>query len=278
MFALLARFATRPEPFSEHTALALWNHPHVSRRMLRSHLDPTTDLASRRPETVDASVAWLDRLLRLRGKRVCDLGCGPGLYTTRFADLGAEVTGIDFSEVSLAHAKAEADKASKQITYLQADYTNTRLPTETDLFTLIFCDFCVLSPLQRRALLHEIHAALKPGGHFALDVQSMRAFELYEEGDLIELNLMDGFWSPNEYLGMKKSVKYPSQKVSLDRYLIIEHDNQREIFNWLQYFSRESLEIELRSAGFEPEETAGSLAGDPLREDSDVIAIVARAV
>jgi SAM-dependent methyltransferase len=246
--------------------------------MLRYHLDPNTDLASRKPEKMYASVAWLDRLLRLRGKRVCDLGCGPGLYTTRFADLGAEVTGIDFSEVSLAHAKAEADKASKQITYLQTDYTNTRLPTETDLFTLIFCDFCVLSPLQRRALLHEIHAALKPGGYFALDVQSMRGFELYEEGDLIELNLMGGFWSPNDYLGMKKSFKYPSQKVSLDRYLIIEHDNQREIFNWLQYFSRASLEIELRSAGFEPEETAGSLAGDPLLEDSDVIAIVARAV
>ncbi|MEW8167711.1 MAG: methyltransferase domain-containing protein [Candidatus Thiodiazotropha endolucinida] len=29
---------------------------------------------------------------------MCDLGCGPGLYTKRFFAQGAEVTGIDFSE------------------------------------------------------------------------------------------------------------------------------------------------------------------------------------
>jgi SAM-dependent methyltransferase len=246
--------------------------------MLQAHLDPTTDRASYMPEKMDASVAWLDQVLTLPGKRVCDLGCGPGLYSTRFADLGAEVSGIDFSEMSLAHAKAEADKASQQITYLRADYTNTRLPAATDLVTLISCDFCALSPLQRQGLLREIHTALKPGGHFALDVLSMTAFEAFAEGDLIERNLMDGFWSASDYLGVKKSFKYPSEKVSLDRYLIIEHDDQREIFNWLQYFSREALEAELRAAGFELEKVAGSLAGDTLRNDSDRIGVIARAI
>jgi SAM-dependent methyltransferase len=278
MFALLNRFATRPEVFSGYTALALWNHPHISRQMLQFHLDPNTDLASRRPETMDACVAWLEQLLTLRGKRVCDLGCGPGLYTTRFAALGAQVTGIDFSESSLAHARAEAKTAGQDIIYVQADYTNSRLPTETDLFTLIFCDFCALSPPQRRGLLREVHTALKPGGHFALDVHSMREFESYEEGDRIESRLMDGFWSANEYLGLKKSFKYPSEKVSLDRYLIIEADEQRQIYNWLQYFSEETLAAELRAAGFELEATAGSLAGEPLHEDSLLIGVIARAI
>ena len=278
MFALLNKFATRPEVFSEYTALALWNDPHVSRQMLRFHLDPTTDLASRRPETMDACVAWLDQLLTLRGKRVCDLGCGPGLYTSRFSELGAQVTGIDFSETSLAHARAEVKTAGRDITYVQADYTKTRLPAETDLFTLIFCDFCALSTGQRRGLLHEVHAALNPGGHFVLDVRSMREFETYEEGDLIEFRLMDGFWSANDYLGLKKSFKYPSEKVSLDRYLIIEADEQRQIYNWLQYFSEETLATELRAAGFELEATAGSLAGEPLQEDSDLIGVIVRAI
>jgi SAM-dependent methyltransferase len=278
MFALLNNFATRPVPFSEYTAPALWNDPHVSRQMLRFHLDPTTDRASRRPETMDACVAWLDQLLPLRGNRVCDLGCGPGLYATRFAALGAQVTGIDFSESSLAHARAEAKTAGKDITYLQADYTNTRLPAETDLFTLIFCDFCALSPPQRRGLLGEVHAALKPGGHFALDAYSMREFETYEEGDQIESRLMDGFWSANDYLGLKKSFKYPLEKISLDRYLIIEADEQREIYNWLQYFSEQSLADELRAAGFELEAVAGSLAGEALHEDSDLIGVFARAI
>ena len=212
------------------------------------------------------------------GQRLLDLGCGPGLYTSQFAGLGAEVTGIDISDASLAHAEAEAKAAGQQITYLHDDYTRTTLPADTDVFTLISCDFGPLSPDQRRALLGKIHAALKPGGRFVLDVQSMTAFERFAEHDVVEFRLMDGFWSEGDYVGLLKSIKYRSECVSLDRYLIIEPDDHWEIYNWLQYFSRESLERELRAAGFEPEVVAGSLVGDPWREDSDVFAVIARAV
>lgn len=72
--------------------------------------------------------------------------------------------------------------------------------------------------------------------------------------------------------------RHRPEKLSLDRYLIIEPDGHREIYNWLQYFSLGTLGAELRAAGFELEETAGSLAGAPLREDSDLIVAIARAV
>jgi 2-polyprenyl-3-methyl-5-hydroxy-6-metoxy-1,4-benzoquinol methylase len=34
----------------------------------------------------------------VKGKTVLDLGCGEGYYSRVFAELGAQVTGIDFSE------------------------------------------------------------------------------------------------------------------------------------------------------------------------------------
>ena len=42
------------------------------------------------------------------GRRVLDVGCGPGLYTTRLAASGARVTGIDFSERSIACAREQS--------------------------------------------------------------------------------------------------------------------------------------------------------------------------
>ncbi len=35
------------------------------------------------------------------GRRVLDLGCGPGLYARRLEAAGADVTGVDLSRVSI---------------------------------------------------------------------------------------------------------------------------------------------------------------------------------
>src|SRR5690606_4761567 len=105
MHAQLSDFFARPEPFSRYTTRRLWTDPHVAQQMLAAHLDPAHDLASRRPAIIDGFVSWLDRRIGLAGRRVLDLGCGPGLYCERMALRGARVTGLDFSARSLAHAR-----------------------------------------------------------------------------------------------------------------------------------------------------------------------------
>ena len=85
--------------------------------MLEYHLSQETDLASRRLSSIEQVVDWIDEQLDLSGKTLCDLGCGPGLYTRRFRLKGATVTGVDISTVSLDHAQQEDPKT----TYIQAD-------------------------------------------------------------------------------------------------------------------------------------------------------------
>lgn len=107
MYELLSDVLRRPEPFSRYTVNELWTRPHLAKQMLAFHLSQETDLASRTYESIDRAVQWIDDQLGLSGKSLCDLGCGPGLYAQRFESKGANVTGVDFSEVSIDYAKTQ---------------------------------------------------------------------------------------------------------------------------------------------------------------------------
>jgi hypothetical protein len=56
LLARLQRQAARPALFAPHSA-PFWEDPQISRQLLAAHLDPRTDAASRRPDTIDRSVA-----------------------------------------------------------------------------------------------------------------------------------------------------------------------------------------------------------------------------
>lgn len=61
----ILRLMERPAPF-EPIGPLIWQDEHVSRQLLVAHLDPNTDATSRRPETIDRSVAWIIDTLQLK--------------------------------------------------------------------------------------------------------------------------------------------------------------------------------------------------------------------
>jgi SAM-dependent methyltransferase len=274
MYELLNDIAERPEPFSRYTVKELWTRPHLARQMLGYHLSQETDLASRRLESVDQVVDWIDAQLDLSGKTLCDLGCGPGLYTRRFVSRGAQVTGVDISALSLDYA----GRKDVRTTYVKADYLSDDLPGGFDVITLIYTDFCVLSPAQRKKLLRRMHEMLNPGGQIILDVAGPGSFAGKEEVTIIEHRLMDGFWAPGDYVGIQRTFLYPEEHLSLDRYLIVEPDQTWQIYNWFQHFTPEAIELELQGNGFEIDQMVGDLCGAPLEPRSDLIGIIARIV
>ena len=275
MYDLLKNVAQRPEPFSRYTAMDLWTRPYLAKQMLSFHLNQETDLASRRYETIDQVVGWIDSQLNLSGKRLCDLGCGPGLYTQRFSSKGAEVTGVDFSVHSLDYAKRIAHENKQDIRYIHSDYLLDELPDGFDVVTLIYTDLCVLSEEQRTVLLSRMHEMLNPNGRIVIDVAGMGLLGRKEECTVIDNQLMNGFWASGEYVGIQRSFVYPEDNVSLDRYLIIEPNETWEIFNWFQYFTPEILQQELNSTGFVVDQMVGGLTGVPLNEGNDFIGVIA---
>lgn len=272
MYELLYDISKRPEPFSRYTVKELWTRPHLAGQMLTYHLSQETDLASRRYEAIDRVVEWIDTQVALSNKSVCDLGCGPGLYAQRFESRGATVTGVDFSDHSLDFAKSQGGQT---VRYIQADYLVDDLPTGFDVVTLIYTDLCALSPEKRSTLLGRMRGMLNPGGHVILDVAGIGSFTPKEEVTIIEHNLMGGFWSAEDYVGVQRTFVYTDELLTLDRYLIVEPNEIWQIYNWTQHFTPLSIETELRSAGFQIDQMAGDLSGMPLEPGSDLIGIIA---
>lgn len=277
MFNQLAALNSRPEPFSVYTAETLWTDPHISSQMLAFHLDAGSDLASRNHSAIARIGEWLHENLRLAGKKVCDLGCGPGLYARTFAKYGAQVTGLDFSKRSIDYAIDQPQKDGMAITYRQADYLKDDLPSEQDVVCLIYGDLCLLSPDQRTGLYRKVRRSLNPGGRFVFDVFPIGQSEQRQEGMSYGRRLMNGFWAPGDYFGFLTTYLYAEQNLALDRYLIVEPHRQWEVFNWFQYFEPEDICKELLENGFSDAGAVDMLTGQSEISPDGAFAVIATA-
>lgn len=276
MFEELKEINARPEPFEIYTADDLWQEEHTANQMLSYHLNEDIDAASRNPDFIDRSVDWLVSRFGLgKGKKVADFGCGPGLYTSRLAQKGVDVTGIDFSANSIRYAEETAKKEGLSIRYHVADYLKWETQDRFDLIIMIMCDFSALSPAQRNTLLKRFSACLAPGGSIVLDTYSLAAFEQQGESSMFAENLMSGFWAPHDYYGFLNTFKYEKEKVMLDKYTIVEPHRTRTVYNWLQYFSLDMIEREFEACGLKVSEKLSDVAGTPFDPESEEFAVIA---
>ncbi len=278
MYSALAEINARPEVFGQYTADALWTDEYRSKQMLSYHLNEGIDVSSRNLEFIETSSTWIAEHFRLGpGKSVCDFGCGPGLYTSRFAETGARVTGLDFSKSSVDYARDQASKSRKSINYIHANYLEFRPSERFDLITMIMYDYCALSPNQRGKLLRCFHDCLGEDGTILLDVYSMVAYESRKETGFYEYNQLNHFWCDEDYYCFVNTYKYDKDAVVLDKYSIFPESGGTEtVYNWLQYFTPESLSEELSEAGFEVTQIYKDVCGRPFSDLHPEFAIEAR--
>lgn len=276
MLQVLMQASARPDLFTKSTAV-FWDDPHISQQMLQVHLDPEWGAASYPLSTIDAIVDWLVSYLRLQpGQAVLDIGCGPGLYCTRLAKRGLEVTGMDFSRNSLRYARGQAEKENLGITYVYQDYLTLDTEMTHDLVTLIYCDFGVLPPDTQHALLQRIWRTLRPGGHFVCDVftpahrqppHEKREWSFHESG----------FWRPRPHLVLSQIFAYPQVATFCDQYIVWDEVNDLKIYRmWEQVYTETRLQSLLRAAGFTHLECFADLMGQPFTAESPSLAIVAQ--
>ncbi len=277
LYVELGRILDRPAPFSIYTAETLWADPYRSEQMLAYHLNSAVDVSSRRTSFIDESVEWMVQEFDLsNGKRVLDFGCGPGLYAARLASHGAEVTGVDFSPRSIEYARREAETAEHVISFQQANYLEYEPEGVFDLIIMIMCDYCALSPAQRSVMLRKFASSMGTEGRVVLDVYSLSAFAEKAEATTVEKNSLDGFWSAAPYLGFQASFKYDDEEVILDKYTIVTEREVYEVYNWLQYFSQESLKQEFQEHGLVVESVLGDVAGSAFNPGDLEFAVVAK--
>ncbi|MFN7753327.1 MAG: bifunctional 2-polyprenyl-6-hydroxyphenol methylase/3-demethylubiquinol 3-O-methyltransferase UbiG [Pseudomonadota bacterium] len=106
----------------------------------------------------------IDRLARLSGSRVVDVGCGGGILSESMAQRGAKVLGIDLGERPLAVAKLHRLESGVEVDYraVSAEDLAREQPGAYDVVTCMEMLEHVPDPAQTVAACA---ALARPGGH-----------------------------------------------------------------------------------------------------------------
>lgn len=231
----------KPQLYEKGNAI-MWTDKHISEQLLNVHLNTEIDLASRRMSTIESTIKWILENVEQQQLNILDLGCGPGFYSEKLANLGHKVTGIDFSENSIQYAKKEAIKKKLDITFLKENYLNLNLEENSfDLVILIFTDFGPLLPYEREQLLIKIKKVLKPNGIFIFDVLNDKNIENKIGPKNWEI-ASKGFWKNEPYLALSDSFYYENNKVILFQHQIIDSQDNLSVYRfWTHFFSHSDL-------------------------------------
>ena len=209
-----------PEPWAEGEKIP-WNDTAFSERMLKEHLSQAHDAASRRAEIIDRHVQWIhNHLLHAAPSKILDLGCGPGLYSSRLAALGHTCTGIDFSPASIAYARQHAQELA--VDYTQTDIRQAEYGSDYDLVMLIFGEFNVFNLDDARLILRKAHAALKPGGTLLLEPHTYDLVRETGQQPNTWYSSDSGLWSDQPHLVLHEHFWNADQHVATERYFIID--------------------------------------------------------
>jgi len=272
----LARLTARPALWQPGEPL-FWNDPHISQQMLAAHLNPEWDAASRRPETIQQSVNWLHAHLPIPASaQVIDLGCGPGLYTSRMREKGWTVTGMDYSQRSLEYARQAAESSGQNIEYIYQDYLTLDHQERHDAAFLIYYDIGVFGDEKRDLLLGNVRRALKPGGYFVFDVMTEKyPKDLGREWAVKQ----SGFWRPDPHLVLSETFDFPEASSWVRQYVVVEQSGAATVYRtWDRGYNPDTLRPVLERAGFQLIDCYQDLTGKPFTADSTTLAAVARRV
>ena len=259
-----------PEPWVEGDNIP-WDDPGFSERMLGEHLSQMHDAASRKTGTIDAQVAWIERtVINSKPARILDLGCGPGLYTSRFAALGHNPRGIDFGPASVAYANRHSNVEHRLEDVRTADFGNGN-----DLVMMIFGEINVFRREDAVSILSRARQSVGAGGRVLLEAHTPEAIEAIGSESPAWRSRVKGLFSDRPHLLLEESFWDSIQQAATVRYIVVDPETG-EITRHAQSMQQYSLaqyEALLEEAGLALEFTAPSLDG--LEEPGDFIVLVA---
>ena len=223
----------------------IWTDPYIQRQMLKEHLNPESDGASRRNESVRKITEFIIDHSN-PGGRLLDLGCGPGLYTSILANEGYDVTGIDFNGASIEYAVRKRG----DIRYMLGDYIEGYPDGKYDTVIMIYCDFGTHSDDNRDRLLKNIYDSLDYEGVFIFDVFTEDLLKDKHEGQSWDYAPEGGFWDNGEYLLLGHTFHYPEDRAFAYQYNLLAGEGTKHFIVWDRYYSKDEITAVLRKIGF----------------------------
>jgi 2-polyprenyl-3-methyl-5-hydroxy-6-metoxy-1,4-benzoquinol methylase len=230
-----------------------WNDPQFSERMLTEHLSQAHDEGSRRLHIIDDHVQWIHReVLRGKPSRILDLGCGPGLYTERFARLGHTCVGIDFSPAAIRYAQTRAAAQSLSCQYVQEDLTSADFGQSFDFAMFLFGELNAFPAPQARSILRKTCEALAPGGKLLLEMFELKFLMQLGMAPKMQNSVPRGVFAPNPYTRITERKWFSEHNAVVERHTIVESESRATTYyaNTLQGYTQAEYSVLLKASGF----------------------------
>ncbi len=268
---------SNPAPWSEGDNIP-WSDPEFSRRMLREHLTQEHDAASRRFETIDKHVAWIhQQLLSDKPARILDLGCGPGLYSSRLARLGHTCVGIDYSPASIDYAVDTARREQLHCTYLHHDMRTADYGTGYNLVMLIFGELNVFRPADAKTILQQANRALAKAGLLLLEPHTFDAVAALGKAERWWYASSGGLFSDEPHLVLTERFWDEASQAATIRHFIVDATtgNTSRCAQSMQAYTNDQYQTLLQECGFDRIKFYPALGDDSGVSVDGLIAIVA---
>jgi len=111
--------------------------------------------------------ALLGLLPDVRGLRVLDAGCGPGVYARWLVEHGASVVGLDVSERMVHFAR---ERLGERASFFQANLERPLTMLDDEAFDLVLSALALDYVKDWNFLFGEFRRVLRPGGQLAFSV------------------------------------------------------------------------------------------------------------
>lgn len=216
---------------------------------------------------------YLSLAAELEAKKILDLGCGTGLLTLEFARAGHKVIGVDPATAMLNVARRQPD--ANLVRWVEGD--SSALGTlEADLLVMTGNVAQVfLEAAEWSAVLQDIHATLRSGGHFAFESRNpnAREWERWNRADTFE-QIETPFGSMECWLEL---IRVENDRVLFEGHNIFKTTGEVVVASSeLRFRTRAELTNSLVDAGFVVESVYGNWHRGAITDTSRIMVFVAR--
>jgi SAM-dependent methyltransferase len=269
----IREFSKKPPLFNKECG-NIWTEEYIAKQMLKAHLNPDSDGASRRDFIINKTVDFLTKNVLKENSSVLDLGCGPGLYDEKLCQRGYKVTGIDFSINSINYAKNSAEKLGLNIKYKYNNFFELNYLEEFDTVMQIYGEINTFSDSERSKFFNIVNNSLKPNGLFIFDISTptlRKKCRLKKNWYISE----SGFWRGKTHLVLEEGFQYDND-IWLDQYIVADNNGVQVYRNWFHDYTVKTISEIIQNSGFKIINMLGSLTGEISKEDSEWITVIAQ--